>query len=337
MIHSMVHSLKRLVPAVAAVILAVSAVVLPATSFSQVEGYPEREIRMIVPMPPGGPTDALARQIAQYLGEGLGRPVIVDNKPGAGGTLAGALAAQAPADGYTFLFGNSAVLTAGPALYPKLKYDPLKSFTSISTISTGYMVLVVRKDVPARNLTELVALAKAEPNSLNYGSAGNGSPLHIGGELFKAITGAQIVHIPYKGSGPALFGLLSGQVQVFIDLPPTLLPHIQSGELRPLAVAGPTRLPAIPDVPTAAESGVQGFEMNLFTSLVAPAGIPQPIAERVNAEMQKILVRADLREQLARQSFILAERNTLQQADAFLHEQVKQWAHFVDISKARID
>lgn len=301
------------------------------------QGYPEKELRLVMPFPPGGPTDALGRQIAQHLGEALGRTVVVDNRPGAGGTLGAAAAAQAPADGYTFLYGNSAALAAAPALYAKLPYDPLKSFTAISTVSTGYLVVVVSKDVPARNLKELLALARAKPGTLNYGSAGNGSPMHIAGELMKSIAGVEIAHVPYKGGGPALTGLLGGDVQIGIDLLPTLLQHIQSGRLRALAVLGPTRLPAIPDVPTAAESGVAGLELNLFTALVAPAGIPRGIAERVNAEMQKILARDDLREELAKQSFSLAEKNDLQQAGVFLREQVAQWSHSAKISNARVD
>jgi tripartite-type tricarboxylate transporter receptor subunit TctC len=309
---------------------------LPADA-AKAQGYPEREIRLVVPFPPGGPTDALGRQIAQYLGKGLGRPVVVDNRPGAGGTIAGAITAQAPADGYTLMFGNSAALATAPHLYPRLPYEPLKSFTAISTVSTGYLVIAVGKDVAVRDLSELIALAKAKPGALNYGSAGNGSPSHISGELLKGITGAQITHVPYKGGGPALSALLSGEVQIGIDLLPTLLPHIKSGRLRALAVAGPTRLPAIPYILTAAESGVPGFEMNLFTSLVAPAGIPRSIAERINVEMQKVLSKENLNEDMAKQSFTLAEKNNLQQANEFLREQVSQWAHFTKISNARVD
>lgn len=326
--------LKTILPYTAAAVIGTAALV-PFTVSGQT--YPEKEIRLVMPFPPGGPTDALGRQLAQSLSDELGRPVVVDNRPGAGGTIAAAAVAKAPADGYTLMFGNSAALAAGPAIYAKLPYDPATSFTPISTVSTGYLVIVVGRDVPARNLRELVALSKTKPGTLNYGSAGNGSPMHVLAELFKSTTGAQMAHVPYKGGGPALAGLLAGDVQVGIDLLPTLLQHIQSGRLRAIAVAGPARLPAIPDIPTTIESGFPGHELNLFTSLVAPAGLPLPIAQRLNAEVQKVLANEAVKQDMAKQSFTLAPKNDLQQANVFLREQVAEWARVTKISKATVD
>lgn len=333
-VRSIPHLVGRLC---ATVIAAAGGFHLSAAATEAADNYPEREIRLIMPMPPAGPTDQLGRLVAEHLGRQLGKPVVVDNRPGAGGAVGAAAAAQSPADGYTLLFGNSAALAGSPALYKQLNYDPIKSFKAISRISTGHMVIVVGSKVPAKSLSELLQLAKADPGKLNYGSAGNGSPLHIGGEMLKVNSGVDITHIPYKGGGPALTALLAGDVQVGIDLLPPLLPHLEAGTIRALAVAGPERLAMIPDVPTAAEAGIPGVELNLFTTLVAPAGIPEPVAEKLNAAMRAVLETPEFKAAAERQSFVLADPGTLEEAQDFIRDQVKQWAHSVEIAKARID
>ncbi|MCK9506843.1 MAG: tripartite tricarboxylate transporter substrate binding protein [Pigmentiphaga sp.] len=308
-----------------------------AVASSAFDTYPEREITLIMPMPPAGPTDQLGRLLADHLGRQLGKQVIVANRPGAGGAVGATAAAQSPADGYTLLFGNSAALAGSPAIYKNLAYDPVKSFKPISPISTGHMVIVVGASSPIHSLSDLVRLSKDKPGTLNYGSAGNGSPLHIGGELLKMRSGADLTHIPYKGGAPALLGLLSGDVQIGIDLLPPLLPHLETGKIRALAVAGPDRLPMIPDVPTAAEAGIPGVELNLFTALVAPAGLPEPIAKKLNDAVKKIFNTPEFKEVADRNSFFLAETGSLEEAERFIQEQVAQWAESVEIANARVD
>jgi tripartite-type tricarboxylate transporter receptor subunit TctC len=285
----------------AALRLAAAALALPTLpAFAQ--SYPSRPLRIVVPFTPGGSTDVLGRAIGLEIGRALGQPVVIENVPGAGGSLGAEKVAKAPADGYTLLMGHIGTLGVNPSLYPKLGYDPVRSFAPVAWVARVPNVLVVHASVPARSLQELVALAKAKPGSLAYGSGGNGSAAHTATEYFKLQTGASLLHIPYRGTAPAVTDLLAGQVQVLFSGMPALLPHIKSGKVRALAVSSPKRLPLLPEVPTVAESGVagtQGFEADQWYGLVAPAGTPAEIVALLNQQVNKSLSSEEVRTRLA--------------------------------------
>ncbi|HSV44804.1 MAG TPA: tripartite tricarboxylate transporter substrate binding protein, partial [Ramlibacter sp.] len=262
------------------------------------QAFPAKPMRIIVPFPPGGSTDVLARAIGLELGKALGQPVVIENAPGAGGSLGAEKAAKAPADGYTLLMGHIGTLAINPSLYPRLGYDPQRSFTPVAWVARVPNVLVVNASVPARNLKELVALAKSRPGHLSYGSGGNGSAAHTTMEYLKMQAGVSFLHIPYRGTGPSVTDTLGGQIQVLFTGIPALLPHIKSGKLRALAVSSPKRLALLPDVPTVAESGVpgtRGFEADQWYGLVAPAGTPSNIVSLLNQHANKALASEEVR------------------------------------------
>uniref|UniRef100_UPI000D349B69 Bug family tripartite tricarboxylate transporter substrate binding protein n=1 Tax=unclassified Variovorax TaxID=663243 RepID=UPI000D349B69 len=264
--------------------------------------YPARPVHIVAPFTPGGSTDLLARAIGQELGRAWGQAVVVDNVPGAGGSLGADRAAKSPADGYTLLMGHIGTLAINPALYPKLDYHPLRSFTPVAWVARVPNVLVVHASVPARTLAELVALAKARPAQLAFGSGGNGSAAHITMEYLKLQTGAPMLHIPYRGTAPAVNDLLAGQLQALFTGAPALMPHIKAGKLRALAVSSPHRIALLPDVPTVAESGVpgtQGFEADQWYGLVAPAGTPAAVVAALNQQINRSLDSADVKIRLA--------------------------------------
>jgi tripartite-type tricarboxylate transporter receptor subunit TctC len=266
------------------------------------ETYPARPIRIVVPFTPGGSSDVLARAIGAELTRSLGQPIVIDNTPGAGGSLGCEKAAKAPADGYTLLMGHIGTLAVNPSLYPKLGYDPLRSFTPVAWVARVPNVLVVNPSVPAKDLKELVALAKSQPGRMSYGSGGNGSAAHITMEYFKMQTGTSFLHIPYRGTAPSVNDLLGGQLQVLFTGVTVLLPQIRAGRMRPLAVSSPKRLAVLPDVPTVAESGIagtQGFEADQWYGLVAPAGTPADIVALLNEHVNKALNAPDVRAHLA--------------------------------------
>jgi len=267
-----------------------------ATSARAQAGKP---IRLIVPFTPGGSTDILARAIAPKLALALGRTVLIDNKPGAGGAVGAAEAARAEPDGNTLLMGHIGTLAINPALYPKLGYDPVKSFSPVAWVAQVPNVLVVNADSPARTLAEFVALAKAQPGRLSYSSGGNGSAAHMSFEYFKLRARLFMLHIPYRGSAPSITDLIAKQVDATFTGVPALLPHIRSGRLRALAVSSSTRLPSLPEVPTVAESGYPGFEADQWYGVVAPAGTPAELVRRLNAEINKALALPDVARQMA--------------------------------------
>jgi tripartite-type tricarboxylate transporter receptor subunit TctC len=280
--------------------LVLGACALAAPAFA--ETWPAHPIRMIIPFTPGGSSDVLGRAISDVLGKALGQPIVIDNVPGAGGSLGAEKAARSPADGYTIFMGHIGTLAVNPALYPKLGYDPLRSFTPVAWVARVPNVLVVHPSVPANTLKELVAYAKAHPGKLAYGSGGNGSAAHTTMEYFKMQTGTSFLHIPYKGTAPSVQDLLAGQVQVLFTGVPALLPQIKAGKMRALAVSSPKRLAVLPDVPTVAESGIpgtQGFEADQWYGLVAPAGTPPEIVARLNQEVNKALALEEVRVRLA--------------------------------------
>ena len=259
--------------------------------------YPSKPIRWIVPFPPGGSTDLLARVVGQKLTEAWGQQVIVENKGGAGGTLGAAEAARAPADGYTLLMG-AIHHTIASSVYPKLPYDIQKDFAPITVVAIVPNVQVVNPSVPANSTKELIAYAKANPGKLTYGSAGMGTAHHLIGEQFNLQAGVNILHVPYKGSSPAVADLIGGQVQIMYDTVASCLPHIKSGKLRPLAVATAKRSSALPDVPTIAEAALPGFEVTTWFGALAPVETPKEIVVRLNGEIVKILAMPDVRKRL---------------------------------------
>ena len=263
--------------------------------------YPSRPIRFIVPFAPGGSTDSLARLLAQRLSETLGQPVVVDNRGGAGGIIGAEIAAKAPADGYTLVLGSPGPLTINPNLMPRLPYDPLRDFAPITLATISPFILVLHPSVPAGSVKELVALAKARPDPLNYGSAGNGSVSHFSAEQFKALAGVNLAHIPYKGAGPAVTDLVGGRLQLMFENLPTVLPHIRSARLKALAVGTKTRSALVPEYPTVSEAGVAGYESSTAFGVLAPAKTPAPIIGRLNQELVKILQSPDIKEKLAAQ------------------------------------
>ncbi|MGQ2994739.1 Bug family tripartite tricarboxylate transporter substrate binding protein [Variovorax sp.] len=299
----------------------------------------DRPITIVVPYAPGGTTDMLGRLIAQQLGTALGRTVIVDNKPGAGTAIGASQVARAAPDGSTLLVATSTTLAINPWLYKKLSYDPAKDFAPVGLIGAVPLMVVVHPSVPARTLAELVALAKSKPEGLSYGSAGNGSPQHLGAEMFKFATGTAMTHVPYKGSALALTDLLGGQLQLmFTDIAPALQ-HVRSGKLRALAVTSKKRQPTFPDVPTVAESRLPGtadFEAVAWQSIVAPAGTPAPVVERLSQEIAKVIAQPALRQKLENDGFEPGSSTPAQLA-AYIRSESERWGQVIRASGATID
>ena len=258
--------------------------------------YPARPLKMIVPFPPGGSTDILARALATRLSEDLSQPVLIDNRPGAGGSIGAEAAARAAPDGYTIMMGHLGTLAVNVGIYKNLPYDPVKSFAPVCLMAIVPSVLVVNPSLPVANVSELVAYAKKNPGKLTYGSAGLGSSSHLTTEYFKLATGTDILHIPYKGVGPMLTDLISGQLSMGLNGAPAVMGHVNSGRLRALAVSSLVRLPSLPDIPTldesGAQSGLRGFEANGWYGIVAPAGTPPVILRRLNSEVRRAMGRA---------------------------------------------
>jgi len=263
------------------------------------QGYPIKPIRFVVPYAPGGNTDILARLLSQKLSEAWGQQVIIDNRPGAAGTVGAELVARAPADGYTLIMGSFGNIIVANSLYKNLKYDPFRDFASIALVSLPPGILVENPAVPAQNVRELIAYAKSNPGRLNYGSPGSGAWNHLFFELFNASAGISIVHVPYKGIAPAVVDLLGGQVQLAISAFPTALPHIRSGKLRALAVTSAKRSGLMTDVPTVAESGLAGYEAAGWFGVLAPAGTPPAVVAKLNAEINRILELPEVKASLA--------------------------------------
>ena len=297
--------------------------------------YPVRPIRFIVPFAPGGSTDLLARFLAPRLTEALGQTVIVDNRGGAGGVIGAELAARAPADGYTIVLGSPGPLTINPNLQ-KVPYDTLRDFAPITLATISPFTLVVHPSLPVNSVKDLVALAKAKPGSLNYGSAGNGSVAHFSTEQFKALAGVDIVHVPFKGSGPAVADLLGGRLHLMFENLPTIVPHVRTGKLRMLAVGTQTRSALVPEVPTVAESGVPGYESSTAFGVLAPARTPAAVIMRLNREAVKALQAADLKEKLSGLG-LEAVGSTPQQYAAHLKDELAKYGRIVKSAGIKAD
>ncbi len=261
--------------------------------------YPSRPIRLLVPSTPGGSVDTLARAIGTRLSERFSQQVVVDNRSGAGGVIAGELTAKAPPDGYTLLMGTVASLASNVSLHKKLPYDPLRDFAPVTLAATQNLMLVVNPSLPAKNVKELIVLAKAKPGQITFASAGSGAGGHLSGELFKLLAGIDLLHIPYKGVAPALVDVISGQVSLTFPSLISALPQVKSGKVRALAVTGAKRSHAAPDLPTMQEAGVPGYESATWYGVVAPAATPRDIVARLNSEMVAILKQPELRDRLA--------------------------------------
>jgi tripartite-type tricarboxylate transporter receptor subunit TctC len=290
--------------------------------------YPSRPVRMIVPFPPGGATDLLARVVAQKLGDGLGHQVVVDNRPGAGGTIGSRLMLDAQADGYTILMSSVSTHAIGPHLYAKPPYDPMKDFTAITEVSVTPTVLMVSGTLPVNSLKEFIALAKARPGKLNYGSSGVGTQFHLSGELLKLLAGIDMAHIPYKGTALVYPDLFSGQVSMMFDTLSVALPFIKAGRVKALGVTGAKRTPTLPDVPTIAEAGVAGFNADLWLGVWGPAKLPLEITDKLASEIARLLKLPDVRERLAAQG-MEPVGNTPAQFAEFVRRENAQWSKVV--------
>ena len=262
------------------------------------QAWPSKPIRMMVPFPPGGSTDIVARIVAQKLSERLGQSIIIENRGGGGGTIGTAAVAKAAPDGYSLAVASTSTHVVAPGVYPKLEYDPVKDFAPVGLMAVSPYLLVVNPAVNAKSLKELVVLAKQQPGKLNYASAGIGSTTHLAMEMLKAATGTFMLHIPYSGNGPAGTAVVGGQVEILFGSLPALLPHAKSGRVRALAVGTPKRSPSLPDVPTVAESGYPGFDASLWLAIMAPAGTPQPVIDRLNKELVTLIAAPETREAL---------------------------------------
>ncbi|HEX4779697.1 MAG TPA: tripartite tricarboxylate transporter substrate binding protein [Usitatibacter sp.] len=301
------------------------------TAFAQ-QGFPSRTVTLTVGFAPGGGTDTAARIVARKLTENLGQTVVVENKAGAGGNIAAQQIATAPPDGYMISLSSVGPLSVSPALYKELSYDPKRDIAPITMGMVFPNVFVVNAKVPAKTLAEFVALAKAKPGELNYASSGVGGAGHLAGELFKQRAGIDMVHIPYKGGGPAMTDLLGGRVTMYPAVPSTALPHIQAGKLRALAVTGPTRLATMPDVPTVAESGYPGFEAMNWYAFVAPAKTPREILDFWNRELVKVLKDPGVKAELARHD-LEPQPSTREELARYIDSEAEKWGKIVREAK----
>ena len=296
---------------------------LLAAPLALAQKFPERAIRFVVPFPPGGGNDILARALSPRMAELLGQPVVIDNRPGAGGNIGTELVAKAAPDGHTIIIASNQV-TMNPWLYSKLPFDIEKDFAPVALAASVPMVLVVNPSVPAQNVRELIALAKREPGRLNHSTPGSGTPQHIAFEVFNHAAGVKVTHVPYKGTGPAIADLLGGQVQAAFGTMASVDQHVKAGKLRALAVATPKRSQAMPAVPTVDEAGLPGFDVSLWYSILAPAGTPRPIVARLSAEVEKALNSPENRQRLAQQGFEVSYLNP-DEMSALIKRDLARW------------
>ena len=280
-------------------------VLLCAAALARAQPYPAKPIHLIVPFPPGGGNDTVARAIAQQIGPDLGQPVVIDNKPGAGGAVGAELAAKAPPDGYTLFLAGVGSHVVNPNVHAKLAYDPVKDFAPVTLIASAPSVLVVNPSVPARTVAQLTAYARAHPGKLNYASNGAGSAAQLAAAMYESMAGVKMVHVPYKGIAPAMTDLLSGEVQLMFGTVVALVPQIQAGKLRPLAVTSRSRSALLPDVPTMAESGLPEYEAGSWYGIMAPAGTPPEIIDRLHGTIVKALAQPDVAKRLAAEGAVV--------------------------------
>ncbi len=307
-------------------------ITLPALSSTEPQTYPNKPIRLILPFSAGGGADNNARTMTELLSQRLGQPIIIDYKPGAGGTLGANIVAHASPDGYTLLYATPGQQMTTPHLMDKMPYDPLTSFSSVSQVIQGSNVLVVNKNLPVNSVSELIALAKAKPGTINFASAGIGSSSHLAGELFKAMAGVDIVHVPYKGSGAAITELLGGSVQMAIDTVSVYLPHIKANNLKALAISTLEHNPALPELPLIADT-LPGFDAAPVNYVTAPAGTPRPIIERLNREINVVLALPAVREQYEKNG-ATGKGSTPEAMDALIVSESAKWKKIIEQSQA---
>jgi tripartite-type tricarboxylate transporter receptor subunit TctC len=325
--------MKTPVKTIARLVLA-AACLAPAFA-AQADGFPAKPVAMVVPFSPGGPTDAMARTLAAAVK--LSQPVIVENRPGAGGNIGAEAVARADADGHTVLFGTSGPLAINVSLYKKIGYDPVKSFAPVIQVGHLPNVLVVNPSVPAKNVQELIAYGKSHPGTLSYASSGNGASSHLAGVMFNKMAGTDFLHVPYKGTGPALNDLLGGQVAMTFTDVLTALPHIKAGKLRALGVTTKARSQVLPDVPTIDEQGIEGFDVSVFFGLVVPAGTPKDAIDTLNQAFAAALKDPQTHKTLASQGLEFAPSTTPDQLGSFIASEVVKWRDVVKASGATIN
>ncbi|CAM4060714.1 Bug family tripartite tricarboxylate transporter substrate binding protein [Bordetella muralis] len=313
------------------------AALLASTSARAAQAFPNQPVTLIVPFPPGGPTDAMARRLAEGLKRQLGQTVVVENRPGAGGNIGAEYVARAKPDGYTIMFGTSGPLAINGSLYKQQQYDPQQSFAPVIRIGHLPNILVVHPSLPVKNVQELIAYAKQNPDKLSYASSGNGASSHLAGILFNKMAGTQILHIPYKGTGPALNDLLGGQVSMsFTDIL-TALPHVKAGTLRAIGLASAQRSQALPDLPTLSEQGLDGYDVSVFFGIVAPRSTPSDVIDKLNQAFIAVLADPDVKETLHKQGIVEADDKTPQGLASFIDVQVPKWRAIIQEAGVALD
>ena len=311
---------------------AAASILAPA---AQAEGWPSKPIRLIVPFPPGGGTDIIAREVANKL-TSYGYNFVIDNKPGSGGNLGVDAAAKAAPDGYTLVMGQTSNLAINPTLYSKLPYDPVKDLTPVSLVASSPLVIVAGANTPYKTISDVVKAAKDKPGFINYASSGNGTVSHLAGESFQKTAGIKLTHIPYKGASQGATDVIGGQVQLYISTVPTLIGHIKSGKMRPVAVTSLQRVQDLPQVPTVAESGYKGFESTTWFGILGPANLPKDVVSKLNADINKVLKEPDLRQKLVAQGADVTGSSP-EQFSALIREDIVRWGKLVKESGAKID
>jgi tripartite-type tricarboxylate transporter receptor subunit TctC len=309
--------------------------VMLAAPFALAQPYPTKPVKIIVPFAAGGPADIYARAVAQKLQSSLGQPFVVEDRPGAGSIVGTEAVKQSAPDGYTLLMMSN-THTVNESLVPDKPFALMRDFVPVAPVNYSDLVMVVHPSVPANTLAEFIALAKSKPGGLNYASSGTGTPYHMAGELFKAMAGVDIVHVPYKGSSGARTDVMGGQVQMMFDAIPTMAPSVEAGKVRALGTSGKVRSSVLPDVPTIAEAGVPGYEAVIWLGIMAPAGTPKPIVEKLNAEIRRAVEGAEMKAAWAKQGAVSMSMSTAE-FDRYLREDIEKWARVVKISGARPD
>ena len=313
-----------------------AAVAIGAHASAAAQAYPQKPIRLVVGVPAGGTTGVVARLVGQKLGEQLGQQVVIENRGGAGGNIGAELVAKAPPDGYTLFLATIGTMTINPSLYSKMPFDTLRDFAAISQLTSMPQLLVVHPSVPVKSVKELIAYAKARPGQLNFASGGAGTAIHLAGELFRTMAGVDMVHVAYKGSAPAMTDLIGGQVTVMFDQILTALPHVQSGKLRALGVTTEKRSPAAPQIPTIAEAALPGYAVTTWHGLLAPAGTPREVVNRLSSETARALQSPDIRDRFAAQG-VDPVSSTPEQFAAMMKSELEKWRKVIAASGTKID